>query len=312
MSNLKVTIIMATFNRAIFIEETLKSIKLQSYPNWECIIIDDGGTDNTLEVIQPLLNTDARFQYLARKNKYKKGLPGCRNQGLDMATGDCIVFFDDDDLVHPENLQTCVNELAPADVHFCRYLRTVFTGEFTYDFDNRKSYSKFSITVNDIESIINNTLPFNSCAVVWKKECFDQARFNETLMFAEEWELYTRIIASGKFNGISIDKYLFYGRKHDQSNTGEYNFHDPIRRKSKADAVLLIIQSLNNNNILTRSLLRYFIQVSLGFKEFNLFKSIIDGLNIKGAEKRSWQMFYRILPMKLQLYKLKKRWLRKY
>lgn len=312
MRNLKVTIIMATFNRAVFIEETLQSIISQSYTNWECIIIDDGGTDNTLEVIQPILNDDARFKYLIRNEKYKKGLPGCRNQGLDMATGDCIVFFDDDDLVHPENLKICVSELTPSDVHFCRYLRTVFTGDFSYDYDARSSYTKFAITVDDIERIINNRLPFNSCAVVWKKECFDKNRFNETLMFAEEWELYTRIIASGKFTGVSIDKYLFYGRKHEKSNTGEFNQNNPIRRKSKADAVLLILNSLTENAILTRSITRYFIQISLDFKEFNLFQSILVGLKIKGGEKRRWQFFYFVLPMKLQLYKLKKRWLRKY
>ena len=49
-----ITIIMATYNRAHFILETLHSIQNQTYENWECIIIDDGGTDNTQEVITPI------------------------------------------------------------------------------------------------------------------------------------------------------------------------------------------------------------------------------------------------------------------
>ena len=59
--NPKVTIIMATFNRAHFILETITSIQNQTYSNWECLIIDDGGTDNTLEVITPILEQDNRL-----------------------------------------------------------------------------------------------------------------------------------------------------------------------------------------------------------------------------------------------------------
>ena len=53
---MKTTIIIATYNRAHFIKQTLNSILAQTYSNWECLIIDDGGTDNTLEVITPILN----------------------------------------------------------------------------------------------------------------------------------------------------------------------------------------------------------------------------------------------------------------
>lgn len=308
----KVTIIMATFNRAHFIMETLYSIKNQSYLNWECLIIDDGGKDNTAEVIKPLLDTDSRFQYFKRIDKYLKGLPGCRNYGLDLAKGDYILFFDDDDIMHPENLTTCTKEIINSKVHFCRYLRTTFSGNFNMSFDNTINYEKFLITVGDIEGIINNALPFNSCAVVWYKECFVSDRFNETLMYAEEWELYTRIISKGKFTGISVNKCLFYARKHRKSNTGEYKEHNPVRIKSEVDAVLLIVENLKKENILTTSILKYLIRTSLKFKKYNLFKSIILTLNIKGVEKCSWQLFYITLPIKLQLYKLKNKWLKKY
>src|SRR5258705_6384267 len=101
----KVTIIMATYNRSHFILETLSSIQNQTYSEWECLIIDDGGTDNTLEIITPVLDTDLRFKFVKRPDQYKKGLPGCRNYGLDLAKGDYIIFFDDDDIVHPQNLE---------------------------------------------------------------------------------------------------------------------------------------------------------------------------------------------------------------
>ena len=70
--NPEVTIIMATYNRAHFIVETLISIQNQTYSEFECLIIDDGGTDNTLEVITPILNKDLRFKSLKRPDNYKK------------------------------------------------------------------------------------------------------------------------------------------------------------------------------------------------------------------------------------------------
>jgi GalNAc5-diNAcBac-PP-undecaprenol beta-1,3-glucosyltransferase len=125
-----VTIIMATYNREHLIEETLSSIQNQSYKNWECLIIDDWATDNTKEVLERLLKFDTRFQYHRRPKKYKKGLPGCRNYGLDLAKGDLVIFFDDDDIVHPQNLELCASVLKSNSYEFCVYNKQSFTGSF--------------------------------------------------------------------------------------------------------------------------------------------------------------------------------------
>ncbi|MRX67903.1 glycosyltransferase [Flavobacterium resistens] len=301
----KVTIIMATYNRAHFIVETLQSIKKQTYLNWECLIIDDGGNDNTHEVIDQILNEDLRFKFLKRPDTYQKGLPGCRNYGLDLAKGSRIIFFDDDDIVHPQNLELCVNELEKTEIFFCRYEREVFTGNFNYDFDYSKEYSSFFIDVNDLEKLLNNNLPFNSCAVMWKKECFANNRFVEHLMYAEEWELYSRILSSG-IKGISIKKSLFYGRKHLQSNTGEFFAHNPIRRKSHCDAIVLVIKNLKERQLAKNSLIRYFVSTSLDYKEYDLFGQILKILNLPLTQEIKWQIYYRSYFLRSPIYKMKK------
>ena len=301
-----VTIIMATYNRAHFIVETLHSIQQQTFGDWECLIIDDGGTDNTQEVIAPLLEKDRRFQFLKRPDTYLKGLPGCRNYGLDLAQGDFIIFFDDDDIVHPMNLELCVMELKNKDYFFCRYLRTVFTGEFKYNFDLTTTYDSFQIGKEDVFSLINHELPFNSCAVMWRKNCFNENRFVEHLMYAEEWELYSRILSSGVV-GISINKILFFGRKHPNSNTGEFYSHNPIRKKSNNDAILLVIANLKEKQLLTDLILRYFIQVALDYKEYQLFSAILETAQLSVFEKIKWRLFYFILPLRLYLYGFKKK-----
>ncbi|XMO86576.1 glycosyltransferase family 2 protein [Algibacter sp. AS12] len=269
-----VTIIMATYNRAHFIIETLQSIQKQTYPNWECLIIDDGGTDDTYEVIKPILNSDNRFQLFKRTDNYAKGLPGSRNFGLDKAKGDYIIFFDDDDIVHPQNLELCVNELNNIEYSFCRYLRAVFIGDFSYDFDLSKDYSKFQVNLSDLEAIIKNELPINSCAIMWKKECFINKRFTEHLMYAEEWELYSRILSEG-FKGISTNKTLFFGRKHSKSNTGEFFLGNAKRIQSKKEALILIINNLKDKNLLTRTLFKYFTGLAIAFRDYKLLKQIL-------------------------------------
>jgi glycosyltransferase involved in cell wall biosynthesis len=306
MSNTpKVTIIMATYNRAHFILETLVSIQKQTFSEWECLIIDDGGSDNTQEVVAEIVRQDKRFQFLKRSDSYIKGLSGCRNYGLDLAKGEYIIFFDDDDIVHPQNLELCVIELNKKEISFCRYIRDAFFGDFDYNFDYSKIYTSFYIDKKDVEKMLKNELQFNSCAIMWKVECFENNRFAENLMYCEDWELYSRIVSSG-YNGISISKSLFYGRKHPDSMTGEFYRNDPIRRESFTEATLLVVQSLKEKQLLTYSLKRHFIATAIEFKEYNLYQKTLNILELPPFEKMKWQIFYAILPLRLPLYRLKK------
>lgn len=299
-----VTIIMATYNREKYILETLLSIQNQTFLDWECLIIDDGGFDNTKEVIAILLEQDKRFRYLQRPDSYAKG-PCCRNYGLDIAKGDYIIFFDDDDIVHPQNLELCVSELADSSISFCRYIRNVFFDDFDYIFDYSRTYTSFYIDINDVEKMLKNELHFNCCAVMWKRECFVNNRFDEKLMYAEEWELYSRILSLG-YRGISIDKCLFSGRKHPNSSTGKFYRNDPVRRKSFSEAVLLVVLNLKEKKLLSYSLKRYFIARAIEFEEYNLFKDILNALDLPIFEKLKWQIFYAVLPLRLVLYRIKK------
>lgn len=296
-----VSIIVATYNRAAFILESITSIQNQTFTDWECLIIDDGGTDNTQEILAPILKQDKRFQYFIRSSKYQKGLPGSRNYGLDLAKGDYIIFFDDDDIAHPQNLELCVLELSNTELSFCRYIRDVFRGDFMYDFDFSKEYTSFYIDSSDINKILRNELQFNSCAVMWTKECFTNHRYTEHLKYAEEWEVYARIITSVN-RGISINKTLYYGRKHDVSITGDFGNRNFNSLSSYADAIQLVIANLKEKKMLTSEILRYFIQVSLQYKEFNLFERIINTVDLPKMEELKWKLFYTHLPLRLFFY----------
>lgn len=297
---------MATYNRSNFILESLNSIQNQTFTNWECIIVDDGGTDNTKEVIAPIQKKDDRFSFLKRPDNYLKGLPGSRNFGLDLATGDYIIFFDDDDVVHPQNLELCVKELVNNNVSFCRYLRSVFVGVFDYKFDFSTNYKSFNININDLDKVLKNELPFNSCAVMWKKECFAENKFIETLMYAEEWELYSRILSNG-FKGISIEKHLFFGRKHPKSNTGEFYENDEIRVNSYKTALRIVSKNLVAKNLLSYDLLKYFTGLAISFRDFSLLLKLLEIASPQTQTSLLIKLKYQIFPLWKVYNKIKKR-----
>jgi GalNAc5-diNAcBac-PP-undecaprenol beta-1,3-glucosyltransferase len=300
----KVTIIMATYNRAHFIMETLLSVQIQTFKNWECLIVDDGGSDNTQEIISAFLEQDNRFQFLKRPDSYKKGLPGCRNYGLDLCKGEFVIFFDDDDVVHPANLKVCLEAFEDISIDFCHYQKNAYR-EGKPDIQPAFFEIKQKYTKADIAKVVNQEIGLASCTVLWKKKCFDTIRFNENLLYAEEWECYLRIL-SENYSGIIINTILYYNRKHPNSNTGEFYIHDPVRRESYVNAILLVVQNLKEKQLLSASLKRYFVTLSKDFTEYKLFKSILNVMDLPTFEKLKWQLFYLSYPIRLPFYKIKK------
>lgn len=97
-----VSIIMPTYNCGKFIEETIKSIQAQTYTNWEIVIVDDCSTDNTAEIVKPLMEQDARIKYHVLD--VNSGAAVARTKSMELAQGYYMAFCDSDDLWMPEKL----------------------------------------------------------------------------------------------------------------------------------------------------------------------------------------------------------------
>jgi glycosyltransferase involved in cell wall biosynthesis len=100
-----VSIVIPCYNYGWLLPETLNSVLVQTYPHWECIIIDDGSTDNSRAVGEEYQQRDARFRYIYQENK---GMSAARNHGVAIAQGAYIQFLDSDDLLVPRKLETQV------------------------------------------------------------------------------------------------------------------------------------------------------------------------------------------------------------
>lgn len=119
----KISIIIPSYNYGRFLPQTIANLKVQSYQNWEAILVDDGSTDNTAEIVKGLIADDDRFHYIAIENG---GNAAARNVGLDNASGDYIQFLDADDLLSTNKLSFQAKVLSPLPESAISYTRNTY------------------------------------------------------------------------------------------------------------------------------------------------------------------------------------------
>jgi len=100
------SIIIPIYNREKFLKKCLESVQCQEFENFECILIDDGSTDSSLEICEKM--EDERFKVISQLNK---GVSSARNRGLEIAVGEYIIFIDSDDYVSSNHLKILVDNL---------------------------------------------------------------------------------------------------------------------------------------------------------------------------------------------------------
>ena len=187
-----VSIIIPTFNRAHLISETLESIISLTYQNWECIIVDDGSTDNTQDLIEGYLINDVRIKFYKRPNELPKGQNSCRNYGYDKSTGDWIKWFDSDDLFLPSALDFMANLTnSEYDVFITNLL--IVDGITDKIINNKKSFSE-----NLILDYLIGKIAFYVCGPTWKKSFLEKQTnlFDDNLSNLDDWDFNLRMIYS--------------------------------------------------------------------------------------------------------------------
>lgn len=297
---------MATFNRAHLIEDTLESIVNQTHQDWECLIIDDGATDNTEEIVNKWCKKDLRFKYFKRTLKHQKGLPGCRNQGIKLSTGNYIIFFDDDDIVHPQNLELCLNYFKNNYSDFLHYNKKPFRNKTSVSFEEYKYPDIiFEINHNKIYESITNKLGLASCTVMWRKYVFVKYKFDESLQYAEEWDLYNRLIING-FCGHKIGNTLYFNRKHNESNTGEFFKGNKVRIRSKIKATIHVIRNLDNASLLNMQYALYFLKFIKKFNVYLIYKELLKSNSLTSIQKARLVLIYPQIKMRSILHKIRK------
>lgn len=194
-NNILFSIIIPTYNRATLITKTVLSLLEQEYQNFEVIIIDDGSTDDTEEVVKNIDTSKVTYHKIVNS---ERGF--ARNYGAKLAKGDYINFFDSDDLAKPNHLlmahATILDKSFPELFHL-----NYMVMNSTYEVE--KSTIGKELLANEI--LINgNVLSCNG--VFLKKEIALKFPFNESrkLSVSEDWDLWLRLSARYKIHLVPI------------------------------------------------------------------------------------------------------------
>lgn len=191
-----VSIIIPTYNSANLITDTLTSVENQSYANWECVVVDDGSSDETLNVLKKYALGDNRLKIYERPTNKLKGPSSCRNIGLDYSKGEFIIFLDSDDLLAPYCLEKRIkfyNANKTGDLWL--FTMQSFIGNLK---NLHHKYGYFSSDV-DIEfyerEFKRGYHPFVITCPLWRKSVLLSLKgFNEQLELQTDPELHLRAI----------------------------------------------------------------------------------------------------------------------
>ena len=205
-----ISIVMPTFNNADFIGETLNSVINQTYQNWECIIVDDGSTDNSELIIQQYCNRDSRFKYFKRPENKIKGPSSSRNFGIEKANTDFIVFLDADDLITKE----CLGNRILFAQQNANYDFWIFKTKIFKDFSNDEN-KIFNIVLDEyndesyLKVFLNGNFPFCISGPLWRTEKLKLINgFDETLQIFEDPDLHIRAF-NNNLKSITAVNYNF-------------------------------------------------------------------------------------------------------
>lgn len=269
-----ISIIIPTYNRAHVIEETINSIKAQTYTDWECIVIDDGSTDTTVETVKRLVKNDERFQLYKRPNDVVKGPSACRNFGFTKIKGDYIQFFDSDDIMHPEHLKLKMEAIKNNDLAVCK-LRA-FSGNFNKKFFEQEDLSPVLIKPNHLfEAFVTGDFPMMMVAPLWKTSSLKPyLPIKEDLHILEDHELYARALFDDKYLAVT-NKELIYYRTGEASSTGKFYSNVDYGLVSYFEAKSTVLK-LSQSHPVKLSILK----MTLGF-----FRQALAERNFKAANK---------------------------
>jgi len=188
-ANPLVSVIITTYNRVKLLEETLDSVRNQTYSNIEIIVVSDASNDGTDLFIQKI--SDLRMKYF--KLEHNSGLPAVsRNHGLKYANGEYIAFCDDDDIWIKTKIEKQLKKIENHDICFTK--RT-FINEKGNKISHRPLYIPKRLNLRSL--LVTNYITLSS--VLIKKKLLDTFNgFNVSPLFkaSEDYELWTRLLAN--------------------------------------------------------------------------------------------------------------------
>lgn len=231
-----VSIIIPTYNRAHLIGETLDSVLAQSYLHWECLVIDDGSTDDTETLINSYQTKDARFQYYKRPNTHLSGGNGARNYGFEISRGDYIQWLDADDLLSENKILGQINKTqsnSKCDLVTSKWARYKSCNNINIK-NEEPFYNNYSNSLNLIEDLGKVGGLFPAHVYLVKRGVIEKSGlWDECLSINQDGEFFCRVIINSECI-LFFEEGIAYYRMHQLDNTSLINSYNRAEQRIKS------------------------------------------------------------------------------
>ncbi len=247
----KVTIIMPCYNAGKYLAEAIQSILIQSYENIELLLMDDGSTDNSIEIMQQFSESDRRISII--KNENNIGLIRTLNKGLEIASGEYIARMDSDDISEKHRIQILVDALETMPE-----LSLVSTSNYYINSNGKLThfYHAKGIHTQTLKFISFFSTPVVHSCILARKSVLKESLYDIDYIHSEDYELFSRLLFQGhKF--MNIDEPLYFIRLHLESVSRVYedvqiNTHIKISKRNIENYFKIIPDETSHKIIVNR------------------------------------------------------------
>ncbi|WP_036098184.1 glycosyltransferase family 2 protein [Listeria floridensis] len=284
-----ISIIVPLYNVAEIVGETLKSIDEQDFSNYEVLLIDDGSSDDTVQIVRSFIQGKDKFQLIEQPNA---GPAAARNHGLRLAKGEYILFVDSDDLIPDFALSLMYNAAVSHQAELVTGATKRFNSEREWFIP---SHLRYNIAKPGEKTIIENPELFYSigpCAKLYHHELVKDQFFPESIRYGEDqpFVLHTLLNASKIF---TVEKVVYYYRLRDgeeQSLTQSVG-KDPMRiLQSVFDVFDFGEKEIARSNTPEEVALEYYKRVS-DIEFWASLKAIVESKDSEIQKKRLYDDF---------------------
>lgn len=200
------SIIVPVYNKERYITRCLDSVIKQTYTDFECILVDDGSTDDSNTICRGYFEASNRFLMIEKENG---GLSDARNYGVKHAKGEYVLFLDADDMLHPEALERCNQEIVNScpDIVMFKMCTTEKSAVFESEMNEVTGY-----LINENEwlgRLFKTETGWSVCNKAYRRTIFDEIKFPVGRLFEDQFVI-VKLLGGRKISYIDLPLYFYF------------------------------------------------------------------------------------------------------
>lgn len=295
--NEMISVIVPIYNSEKYLPECIESILSQTHKNLELILVNDGSTDNSLNICNYYKSQDDRVVVVDKSNE---GVSATRNRGIEIAVGDYIGFVDSDDYIEKNMYEVLISKLRNDKSQVCAMTSYAIN---SFNIDKRKGEKNLISGKDALKHLLLLNFPTSLWAFLYSRDVIKKHNLNNKIHFFEDFEFNLRILSD--IDKVSICNQMLYNYRINENSTNRQSINK--KRMTCLNIYNLIIMELKKNN---RELVKYaiyfrahcLISVIASISKSKDVNKIYYELSQKNSRSILWKaMFSRYLPIKYKV-----------